>query len=76
MAIVFICLFITLFSLISEGDLSNRSFYYPRANRLATGAPGATQNRGVGVCGRAGRQIGIQINRKRDVFAVSVSTQQ
>src|SRR5215470_14760173 len=61
MAIVFSCLFITLFSFISEGDLSNRSYYYPRANRSATAAPGATQNRGGRVSGRAGRQIGSQI---------------
>jgi len=76
MAIVFSCLFITLFSLISDGDLFNRSCFFPRANHPATAAPGATQNRGGRIGGRAGRQIGSQINRKRDVFAVSASAHQ
>jgi hypothetical protein len=62
--------------LIREGDLFNRSCYYPRANRSATAMPGAPHDRGGRVGGRAGRQIGSQINRKWDVFAVSVSTHQ
>jgi hypothetical protein len=62
--------------LIREGDLSNRSRYYPRADRSATAMPVAPHDRGVRVSGRTGRQIGSQINRKRDAFAVSVSTHQ
>src|SRR6266542_3402123 len=64
-AIVFSCLFITLFSLIREGDLFNRSPYYPRADRSATAAPGAPHDRGGRVSGRTGRQKGNQADSQK-----------